>query len=522
MNSLGCYQNFNLELFKFFREESKNTLLYTLLLPNIDKITGNKDTWVEQALNQTYRSCHKRFFRDNYDFFGFYEYKGFSFTDLIYSNHYHDNYLSKDFFASTILSQCVMSSYDTVMQLILSDFKKLTPYAMSNKIEYSSYNLLRDLNIISDDFTKISRIPENADALSRASLCKNKLIAHLDCLKNTKFQNCFPTEVSDLSLFQSDILYRINDFHTKSYKEIIKMYTNQAKKTVTPASKVNYWIQISNFYKRLMHMPPENPVDYLYYLYRAEKIFNLNLASSLAQNVNYLKKIGSMYPNGVNDMKTLSLISKLPNVFSRTVYLQFAFEAIENQANLNNSFFDRIDDISTLMSRRESKEFSIHEWNLYFERYCKFFSKLVFPVFEWYFFLSLLETAEENSKDTRSALLLLQKVLYDFIKSKHTTLWGEYGFNDSLLPDGSKGKIFTPYYVARNDINNTANPIDDYQKYYGDDTINITEALHSFYEICDDEMYPLPILNRNLWLQKREEDFVFPKIINQYIHLITT
>ena len=519
MNPMGCYRNFNLEQFKFYREESKNTLLYTLLLPNIDKITGNEDTWVEKALNQTFCSCHRRFFRDNYDFFGYYKVEDFSFSSLIYKNHYDSNDLSEDFFASTILSQCVMSSYDTVMQLILSDFEKLTPYAMSNKIEYNSYNSLRKLNIISDDFIKIFRIEENSDALSRASLCRNKLIAHLDCLKYTKFQNYFPTDVSDLSLLQSDILYRINDFHTTSYKEIIKFYTNEAK-TLTPVSKVQQWNQLSSFYNKLMYTLPEDPVDYLYYLYRTEKIFNLNLASCLVQNVNFLQNIG-MYPN-YKDMNVLSIISKMPNVFSRTVYLQFAFEAIENQANFNKSFFDRIDDIGTFMSKRDSKEFNFHEWSLYFKKYCKFFSNLIFPVFEWYFFLSLLETAEENSKDTRSALLLLQKVLYDFIKNKRTSLWGKYGFCDSLLPDKSKKMIFFPYYSERDDMNKIKNPLVNFQKYYGDDTFNITVVLHNFYEISDDEIHPLPVLNRKTWLQEGVEDINMFKIINQYIHLITT
>ena len=40
--------------------------------------------------------------------------------------------------------------------------------------------------------------------------------------------------------------------------------------------------------------------------------------------------------------------------------------------------------------------------------------------------------------------------------------------------------------------------------------------------VSNNKAYPLPILNRDIWLQKKEEDIVFPKIINQYIHFIET
>lgn len=485
-------QGFNLESFKTLREESKNTLLYTLLLPDIVIADGDENTWIEQAINGTFKACHRKFFRNNYDFFGFYESEDLELASIIYSNHYPDGLtsLKGDFFSSTILSQCIMSSYDTVMHLILSDFKNITSYTLCNKIEYSSYNELKRSNIISDKFTHFCGKSRKDDASYRATLCKSKVNAHLKCLRNTKFQSFFPANISEMSLFQSDILYRINDFHSKSFMELIKLYTGESKNAVTSATKIQDWNQTWGFYTTLMQKPPENHVDHLYYSYRIEKIFNLNLASCMIKNMNYLSTNGNIYLNGVNDLKTLSLISRLPNVFSRTIYLQFALDSAKNHANLSKSFFDNLDDINVQVSRRETREFNIHEWNLYFEKFCNLFTKLIFPVFEWYFFLTLLETAEKRSKDTRSALLLLQKILYNYIENNHDLLLGKNGLNDSSLSEQNKNKIFTSHFIQEERTNND-NSTEILRKLSHDfynSIVNIADVLHNFYEIYDDKV----------------------------------
>lgn len=437
---------------------SRNTLNYTLHLPDIVPIAESKERWVSQALIQCHKACHPRlFFLKNYYFFGgsFREADGSSglynslcfYREPSYNSEDEPNFLKEDFFADTILLQCVMSAYDSVIQMLSTPIK---PYKIENSCKALGYNWLKANGVSCS-------IP-SAERSSEASNLTSRIIKHMK-YSNESLKSVFEIEVKgSYNSAQSDLLYKIANIDARPYKNFMDLYRWDYNNIYKERTLKDHWKIASNFYsyildnkstraRKKIYDEPEpvlsisRTTDQLYYLYRVENIFGLELANCIEQNISRLKEAGKPCPDGINNLRSLAQISRLPNAFSRPFYLQFAMDSFWNEDSLQDGFFDKLFDPASLMYTLEKKAFDINKWHILFEKFCRFFGDLIFPVYEWYFFLTLIDTVnaaypeiyteEQEEKSSanctgqtsmgigREQLLILQEVLSTFIEQHY-------------------------------------------------------------------------------------------------------
>ncbi|MFT4105517.1 MAG: hypothetical protein QM657_07145 [Lacrimispora sp.] len=154
----------NQSKFEEYANEAMNTLMYSLLMEPIKPIEESQDKWIEYAINQCSDVCSSAiFYRGSYNFFGVTEDDIFSaylfkeakstFDDLgiLFGGKESDQKKPDDFFQNTILMHCIMSSYDTVIQLLASE-GEVTSYSLINKIKDKGYNELINSGLITKSF----------------------------------------------------------------------------------------------------------------------------------------------------------------------------------------------------------------------------------------------------------------------------------------------------------------------------------------------------------------------------------
>lgn len=517
--------------------EAKNTLEYTLLLPAIEPIKASPDKWIEYAVAQCHSACHPRlFYPDNYNFFGDFISRNkdcAQFYDVhqakkIMSNPDSPLYFFKsDFFANTILMQCVMSAYDTIMRVLLRE--NIKPYTLVNKVKILGQNELIDSGLLRNDFTCVPHHShDTTGASSKASAFTKKLRSHAEIWNDSKLKEIFPDTGNDLPILYSDLLHRLIETDSREFKNYLNLYTTN--NSTSSKNNMDAWNTYVKFNDELTKELPQNNVDRLYYLYRIENLFALDLANAIIQNIYQLKSFDKLYPDGISNYKTLALLCKLPNVFSRNLYLQFALEAVWNEASLKNSFFNRLQSPETMMYKKEEKTFDMYEWHIYLEKFCRFFSNLIFPAYEWYFLLILFQTVEEYKPNTKviDKLILLQKELANFINQHHAIIKDPLTNEDSLdekknktlslLSNYDNGKIITPVYCRTSDNKLTTifqNPTKDIRSLPNVGTLlSILNPIDSFTEL------PLPNFNRNFCLSSNADELNYNRFIGQFISLV--
>lgn len=512
-------------------KHAENALSYTLLLPDITPITStDRQLWVPSAIIQTYKACHPNlFYMQNYDFFGTAN-SNIENSAGLYSAFHHyvmvDNssienphFLKGDFFANTILMQCVMSSYDTVIHLL--EDTSTTDYTLANKWKFFGYNERKESNCYDT---------ESGIRSSIATAFSKKIRTHMPAFDNN-LKRMFLTVDNEAFSSQADLFYRLMDIDARKFCRGLGLYNWDASIFSDNRIMKDHWNLVSDFYNNLTDRLPANSTDRLYYLYRLENIFGFGLGNCMIQNLNWLIAKGRLYPDGINNLKTLAMISQLPNVFSRNLYLQLALEAIHNEHSLKDNFFSKLFKSDSLMYRLETVPFNINDWLKLFEKFCLFFSKLVFPVYQWYFFLTLLATAKAHIAVEKEQLPTLQKLLSDYIEVNQTIieypLSGPKNSNLSLIANADSDKIIRPVYISAS----TAQPgaitdssaamsakyLPDFEK-SNKKTTDIAVLLTCFKEACADIQMPLPYFDKSSCINANVGNRLnYDRILGQYI-----
>ena len=505
-------------------KSAKNVLEFSLLLPEIYPFETQPEDWIDNAISQCYSVCHPRLmFGSSYDFFGLYT-KATDDPCNLYQmcnckkspGNPVDYILKADFFANTILNQCIMSTYDVIMQSILP--KTVTPYAVANKLGTSGYNQLKQTAILTETFSlKNTPIPQGNDCSSyaiNATAFQKKIMSHEQALENSQFNHLLAKGNHHIPSFQSDLVYRLMLIDARQFKNLLQLFNH----TTENKSKKN-WENFKALYNSLTENLPANHTDRLYYLYRMERSFPIGLADCISQNINKLKNSGKKYPDGVNDFNRLAAINRLPNVFSRYIYLQFAFDAMSSTQNIHDNYFTKLFSSEVVMRYIDPpKPFSLHGWQDVFEKFCRFFSDFIFPAFEWYFLLLLVVTVDHHSETQNSTaqkkLLLLQQLLTDYIEEHHETIENPFhGKRDSLSPllsnyDGEH--IIRPAYLTHDiGIENLT---------YSNSIAEILTALKSSDTYGNQ---PLPVFDKTFCYNPAPDNHAYNKFIGQFISKIT-
>lgn len=509
----------NIEEFKHYSYEARNTLLYSLLIPQIKPIEENQDKWMDCAINQCRTACSSAiFYNENYDFFGvtnddiFPSYISSIFAKTLNEANFNfdgnNNLLSKanDFFQNTIIMHCIMSSYDTVIQLLSAE-SNITSYALINKIENKGYNELLNLDIITKDF-KCSRSEgiETKTFSSKASGFSKKINTHCEILKQNNFVDTFYKN-GILKASYSDLFYNLMDTDLRLLKNMMSLYSDSD--TYTEKYKDKNWKTSKDFYEFLLPIDWRNPeelsysnsiTDKLYLVYKTENFFGLELASCITQNINQLKEYGKLYPDGINEVKIIALMSRLPNVFSRNLYLQFAFEVLWGNIEKKGTFFKNILRPESVATQEGTSTLNIHDWLMEYQKFCVFFSDFVFPIYEWYFLLILLDTVKQ--KGIQNPLITLQELLSDYIEKNHSQIiHEEYKNYKFLLPEGfNLDKVKKPFFKQ------------DEEK-----SPDIAPILSTFKIVTGDIKSPLLRLDRNFCINPQKNALKYNYIMGQYI-----
>lgn len=390
--------------------EAQKILEYTLLLPKISPCNDTINP-VETSLLYTYQNCHCRLYEKTLDIFG----------SCINSNSWSfsistnnsiceslDAIYKQNFFASTILSHCLISAYDAIIQCFfnsthISRYKLCQFEAKGFNELYITQQLEKNASLFMPKRYNKEYEGHKNDSFQNFN---NKIKRRFNYFQKKHIDSIFFLDEKPI-LSMSDILFLITQLSSKDLNTFFSLYENEnSLKSTNASTEKQNWYAISNFFKDFPSLESiidsKNSnindgilVDKLYLYYKTERFFNIQLANCLFHE---LKNLEDHYPdcspsNIASIKETLSLICNFPNIFSRNLYLQYAFDAIHHKNNLYSCFDKPIDGVFV---DNKMVPFSLPMWSLLFRKYCRFFCQYMFPAEEWFFFITLLKTLEPN------------------------------------------------------------------------------------------------------------------------------
>lgn len=515
----GTYPSITLlKDFENMMTTAEMTLEYSLFLPKILPISKEvpEHAWIAQSILQCFHNCHCNLIKTSkYHFFSpNYVDKSNYFPCTIsptlpnnYKNFRESDVFEKDFFSSTILSQCIMSSYDMASRLL--PFRLVKPYTLG-KITNRGLCELQERNLVNTSnfkFTHLSRHNSFSKAdifadSTTATILAQKIDSHQDAEYEYFFQNCLRlTQQKSVDLYSADMLYNLLDINASSYKSLQKLYASD----FTQPAKNSYksWNFFCKMYKELQYPDYHNNAnnhitDKLHYYYRLENIFAHDLSSFFYKSISQLRDKNCIYPDGINNLTTIAQISRMPNVFSRNAYLQYAFEFIRGNNSVHYSCFLNPLSPASVISKIPPSKFNFNEWILVFEKFCTFFNKLIFPAEQWYFFITLYKTVSENLSISEPAeiALKLQSLLSTYIDKNHTYV--------------------TKYWNLPN-----IKDITPLESDYDSQNPNISTLLSLFRIANENTELSLPPFTKESLLFPREEDNNYKALLQLYSDLIT-
>ncbi|MFT4105516.1 MAG: hypothetical protein QM657_07140 [Lacrimispora sp.] len=308
-----------------------------------------------------------------------------------------------------------------------------------------------------------------------------------------------------MSSAHSDLFYKLINTDLRDLKNILKLYDSNY--TYTKKSIKTNWKIAENFHNQLTPIDWNDPeaisssnniTDDLYMTYKMENIFGLELASCIAQNINQLKRHKKPYPDGINEVKILALISRLPNIFSRNLYFQYAIEALWGSREAKGTFFKDILNPESAADQGVKSPFNFHDWLIEYQKFSIFFSDFVFPIYEWYFLSILLKTASHHKVEDQ--ISTLQNLLSEYIAQNYSQIihqsYKNYKF---LLPKGLH-EIKKPFSI-KSDA----------------ECPNIVPILSAFKTATQDVKSPLLNLNRFFCINPYKNRLKYNYIMGQYI-----
>lgn len=416
--------------------EFLNTLHYTFLL-DIDKdwlcTDVSSSEWVDTLLLRIEDSIQNLYHSKGFNnFLGVPSYdKGIctntgdaSFFQLIYSS---------EMWSDNIKYHAVLSSLYNIESFLCAG-KNITGYELANK--YESKGFLR-------------RRFESQKAINTddPSNLGNRICSQIDTLKshlsseeiNDLIGSKYGSSYRRIRELHSDIVWRLiqcrvyNIDRAKADEELSnkKAYGNNLfmglhKKYKSPdqavyvnKEKLTNFIQMidlidqvqdllyrfdfnaSNIYQR---------VDYLLYLYKLERFYNLSLTRTLFEAIYYHDEKYLDAENKINGDSILSSllgVFQLPNVFSREIFVKYLFESFEN--NFNANFFDNdMENRNVGMAFADTTVKDINKryaWERLVQYFCRYFNNLVFPLTEGLFMASIMRNFDFTSDESQDKCL---------------------------------------------------------------------------------------------------------------------
>lgn len=410
------------------RLEAENIIKYTLLLSyDITDLNADSTDIIGQIMDNTHKCCSFLFANDPkyivYNFFGTLIPRNPN--TLAYLNAFSENGVN---IHNMILQNSVMSAYHAILTEYLSSYA-ITSYTLNNLKEYGAYAAYKK---------GIFSVTETGVSLSRSKLRNSTKDYSKNSSKASDFNKLFKNKYKAIPSYMNFLLpgNEAQGHYLLQYATLCKaicgispsmlrnLYGNKSKKLSPEYISDAISSLINAFTPPIQKFSPVdernfvqfggNIVDGVYQYYLAEKIFNMNLFYSLAQIIKEKEKNSNYRFSNSDILEGLSTCKKLPNPFSRTYLLHYAFDHIDDKCISYQDYWHDHDiekrDVAMSIVRKMPPGFQFDKWFRQFQQFIIYMSDHVIPIYDWCFLTMLLNVIERTNPD-KSHIFHLEKCL---------------------------------------------------------------------------------------------------------------
>ena len=213
-----------------------------------------------------------------------------------------------------------------------------------------------------------------------------------------------------------------------------------SKKSWHRLEKMEFAIKSVEQATEISHTVPR--VDSLYLQYLFERICNFNLCYSLISNIKRIEENSIYRFTGKEFISILSSCACLPNPFTRTCFLRFAFDHINEKVD---SYYDlwhyyemERNDIFMGSTRKNHNGFYFDKWFQQFDLFIKTMSQYLIPVYDWCFLTMLLECIEKSYPTESHSFHLIKamELLTKYMSINYATILQPIKFSAETPIDG--------------------------------------------------------------------------------------
>lgn len=425
------------------RMDALNTIKYTLMLDYKVPVFNSWDRLISDIMENCQKCCDGLFKEQNilqetFDFFGTPLPSGSSFP--FYSLNTINSSPKSATIPSMILHHCILSSYHAVLTCLLQN-QSVSSYTIANKIKAYGIQSLKKKGILSLEKDKIlCKTGEGDMVSSKGSDFDKSVKTHrkIDFLSNAMnlITNEDPEDFSGCSynLQFSELCYRICDKKAADWKKINKKSKLEAIRELTA-----YMEPHDTSFKKIetIHFKG-NMTDALYHYYLTERIFNFGLFFSLLDNITQIENRTNYRLCQEHIISTLCLCKNLPNVFSRQVFLKYAFEPLESEPSSYEDFWHHNDTEKSkivLEMAEHPRIFDFSRWTVQYKSFFKYMYKYATPVYEWCFINMLMESIEQvlSNESHYDHLLKALEVLDEYMGKNYSTIIHPFQVKGNVL-----------------------------------------------------------------------------------------
>lgn len=401
------------------RIDAVNTIKYTLLLDYTCPEIYNKETLIEDIIEYC-RTCCSGLYESKpsprhikYNFFGRpgLENQYGLLQHLDYESFFKNNKTFEQYssLSDMILQHCVLSSYHALITDLFSE-QTLTSYSLANIVKKDGLQALKGKNWQLENEQLITKSKSHNTQKRQSSLASdfNKLFntrlttapGIFDfCKSGDKFYfatSGFSAQIKELKISLIRALFG-KPVHQSLLEPVLPLNL-QSFSAYNPI--------ITELYNLTRY---NNVVDMIYQKYLTERVFDLNLFYSLLNIILFTEDNSQYQLNSKEILDTLALCQKLPNTFSRQLFVKYATDHIFSGSKLEytssyNDFWFEHDPkqeylYTNIHTLKTPNIFSFPKWLEQYQLFIKYMADFVIPVYEWCFINMLLETIEHKYPD---------------------------------------------------------------------------------------------------------------------------
>lgn len=419
----------NLDRHASTREDIRGFLKYSLHLDYELPKTNSSDNIVDLIISSTKACCFpvlKKNPHGHYHFFGYIpEFEKTSIFQHMDSPNPPVNVASLEDF---MIYDCIMFCYHVLLNRYTSNLKP-TPYAVNTKIKNIGYNELIDKkSIIIDKSNHLKfQYTKSPDDYGDSSNFIKQYKSHIKLMDEVWKTDNLPA--SNYSFADSNSVYLI----ATTKKPILKLLYSTKDNKASKAESLEVLKAIKEI-KNLVCNPISHDelssssykTDLLYQYYLNESFFNIDLEYTLLSMLIYQDK-KNYEMTDMHSLRTICSCCNLQNIFSRKIFINYAFCYIDSQNNSYDNFWkdhqsSQEDDIfSSKYKFKKPSRFSYDQWLEQFELFTGYFSKYVFPIYAWGFLSLFLDTIERDNPELEHVqqIEIGLKTLADYIDTHY-------------------------------------------------------------------------------------------------------